>query len=247
MINFPLIKSIEIHDNDQQQTILPYTVSPDLYIVLGYQYTGSLLLLNNNENIQLSRCGLSGLQTNSRKYQCSTIGTKTLLIKFYPWAMACLINEPSENFINNAFNFCDLITGSAHEKLEELLSKRYSLNKLTIHLKKFFNHLQTGKANKRLDYNFIALIQQTMSDSNYQTKYLEEISGYTIRTIERRFKELVGLTPKKFLLLKRFQSAVKFLNEGLSWKDIVEKCNYYDQAHFINDFKEFSNMTPSQV
>ncbi|KTD22649.1 transcriptional activator FtrA [Legionella lansingensis] len=240
----PLIKSIEINDNTQQSTV-PYTVLPDLYVVLGFQYSGSLLLINNNQNIQLSRCGFSGLQTRPKKYQCTSADTKTLLIKFYPWAIPCLMRESSQTLTNNAVSFGDILSVFEQERFEELLFTAPTPCELSTRLEEFFNHLRIGNIDKKVDNHFIGLIKQTMNNSCYQVKQLEEISGYTTRTIERRFKELVGFSPKKFLLLKRFQLTLKYLQAGLSWEDIMEKCAYYDQSHLINSFKEFSGAPPS--
>ena len=65
------------------------------------------------------------------------------------------------------------------------------------------------------------------------------------RFIER-FKTEVGLTPKRYCRLLRFQAAVARAHrmDGEAWADLAAACGYFDQAHFIHDFREFSGMTP---
>jgi AraC-like DNA-binding protein len=65
------------------------------------------------------------------------------------------------------------------------------------------------------------------------------------RFIER-FKTEVGLTPKRYCRLLRFQAAVARAHRmnGEAWADLAAACGYFDQAHFIHDFREFSGMTP---
>jgi AraC-like DNA-binding protein len=66
------------------------------------------------------------------------------------------------------------------------------------------------------------------------------------RFIER-FRAEVGVTPKRYCRLLRFQSAVARAHRmnGEAWADLAAACGYFDQAHFIHDFQEFSGMTPS--
>jgi AraC-like DNA-binding protein len=64
------------------------------------------------------------------------------------------------------------------------------------------------------------------------------------RQFERKFKELSGFPPKLFSRIIRFQAALKEYGSNKSLTDIAHDCGYYDQSHFINDFKEFSGYNP---
>jgi AraC-like DNA-binding protein len=69
---------------------------------------------------------------------------------------------------------------------------------------------------------------------------------------ERRFIELfheqVGLTPKAFCRVRRFQRVLKNVHGAreVDWAQVALDCGYYDQPHFIHDFREFSGLTPTQ-
>jgi len=62
------------------------------------------------------------------------------------------------------------------------------------------------------------------------------------------FKSNVGLTPKAFSKITRFQKTIREIeaSKKISWSGIAFDTGYYDQAHFINDFKNFSGFTPRQ-
>lgn len=79
-------------------------------------------------------------------------------------------------------------------------------------------------------------------------KHLTERVGYSQKQLIRIFKEHVGLTPKAFLRITRFQRAISEIetNRFGDWTTIAHESGFYDQAHFINDFKEFSGLTPNQ-
>lgn len=74
----------------------------------------------------------------------------------------------------------------------------------------------------------------------------EKISLSSRRFIQV-FKEEVGLTPKQFLRIQRFQNVLQHINgiEEVDWTDIAFTCGYYDQAHFIHDFQSFSGLRPT--
>ena len=69
--------------------------------------------------------------------------------------------------------------------------------------------------------------------------------GYRRRLIEI-FTEQIGMTPKIFCRVCRFQRAINEIQRrALPWTEIATGCGYYDQAHFINEFRTLSGLTPS--
>ena len=71
--------------------------------------------------------------------------------------------------------------------------------------------------------------------------------GLSPRSFIRRFTEEVGLTPKLFCRIRRFQEALRLVRTGrpIAWSDVALDCGYYDQSHFIRDFRAFSGLTPT--
>jgi len=71
--------------------------------------------------------------------------------------------------------------------------------------------------------------------------------GISARHLERRFRERVGLGAKLFSRIIRFQGVWQAIRRGDHdrWISIALDGGYYDQAHFIREFKEFSGETPS--
>lgn len=72
--------------------------------------------------------------------------------------------------------------------------------------------------------------------------------GYSQKHFIKLFKEQVGVTPKSFLRIVRFQSAILQIERtrAMDWSAVAHDSGYYDQAHFITDFKHFSGFTPRQ-
>ena len=74
-----------------------------------------------------------------------------------------------------------------------------------------------------------------------------EDTGLSARRFIDLFEKEVGLTPKLFCRVQRFQQVLRTIQSGgpIDWPDLAVACGYYDQAHFIHDFQAFSGITPS--
>ena len=68
--------------------------------------------------------------------------------------------------------------------------------------------------------------------------------GVSERHLRRVFRETVGMSPKAFAKLTRFQRALRAASDGASWASIAAATGYYDQAHLIAEFRQISGVTP---
>ena len=66
------------------------------------------------------------------------------------------------------------------------------------------------------------------------------------RSLQRIFREEVGLSPKKFSEIVKFENSITLLNQGKTMTDVCYEAGYYDQPHFIKTFKQFTGLTPLQ-
>jgi AraC-like DNA-binding protein len=72
--------------------------------------------------------------------------------------------------------------------------------------------------------------------------------GVSCRHLERRFREEVGIPPKFFARIQRFQAVFPAVEGGAAgWADAAVRCGYYDQAHLIRDFRQFAGEPPAAV
>lgn len=72
--------------------------------------------------------------------------------------------------------------------------------------------------------------------------------GYSQKHFTEMFRRQVGVTPKSYLKIMRFQKAVRTIDasDNIDWGQVSLECGFYDQSHFINDFKHFAGFTPEQ-
>ena len=76
---------------------------------------------------------------------------------------------------------------------------------------------------------------------------LAQEAGLSRRRFAQVFREQIGLTPKLYCRLQRFQNALKQIASGASvdWAQIALAAGYCDQAHLAHEFRVFSGLSPS--
>jgi AraC-like DNA-binding protein len=95
--------------------------------------------------------------------------------------------------------------------------------------------------------NHIAeLIKRT--NGNITIPQMASAACLSRKQFERIFSEYIGITPKQYLKIIRFQFAIfqKQQNADLNMTELSYESGYFDQSHFINDFKSLSGLTPKQ-
>jgi AraC-like DNA-binding protein len=70
--------------------------------------------------------------------------------------------------------------------------------------------------------------------------------GCSRRYLIGLFNDYVGLPPKLFARIPRFEHALELADGGgIGWAEIAQRCGYYDQGHMIGDFRQFTGHSPS--
>ena len=103
--------------------------------------------------------------------------------------------------------------------------------------------------------NLVQEVKYKADKANYATQLL--LRGHTLkevqlemnlseRTLERLIKEYVGMTPKVYSRIVRFQSSLDLLRQAdfKSLTELTYQSEYFDQSHFIREFKEFTGTSP---
>ena len=104
-----------------------------------------------------------------------------------------------------------------------------------------------NKPNIRLDSVYNKIIQQ---QGNAKISSISKQLNITSRTIRNDFKEKIGCSPKHLSRIIRFHSTLNKIISNIPQNqslDLAFENGYFDQSHFINDFKYFSGLTPKQL
>lgn len=175
-----------------------------------------------------------------------SIGKNTMLgIRFYPHAASCFVNEQIGQFNNQVVDFNDI---SHVQELHESLLENENLD-TRIELIETFLLNQLSVCEKKLSK--MDVVHDIMSEIRKEDFY-ENITGIasrygiTSRYLQKLFLQYTGLTPKLYTKINRFQNSLKLVSKkDRSLTSIAYDCGYFDQSHFIREFKYFTGYTPS--
>lgn len=197
----------------------------------------------NNFNTATS-CTLMGAQITPFKLLVEE-SHKTVSIIFQPGGLNRFLNIPMTEIFDNGYCAREVIG----REIEELLDKSHdtiTLNELDTIIQTYFLR-KLSKIKDPLPIDFA--LQQLLTNHNLNMDKIAEMACMSIRSFERKCKERLGMPAKMYARIARFHKAYKKLESRsiISWTDLTYELGYYDQTHFIKDFKEFAKLTPTLV
>ncbi len=172
----------------------------------------------------------------------SRIGTydRCFGIKFHPGIIPDCFKSSMKFIINNR---CELKEFMKFEGMEEALSGKKSLEDKVDFFIEHFNQTKMPEPNIITTY----VIQKVREESGLiNVKELIDTIGYSHCYTDRVFKDYVGVSIKKYASIIRLQEAIDIIREKKA-DEVYDRLGYYDQAHFIHDFKRFTSITPNAL
>lgn len=207
---------------------------------------GSPLLRLENSNWQMEKTAfVEGQQSGILRVKQNG-NTKTVGITFYPWTtIAFFKNEPA-SFTNLNFKVGEINTTLEH--LYQQLSLLNNVDYVPVVCNKYFlTYLgQYEYLDKRPHLQIMNAFKKRTD--NFSVRDLKTNWTYSNRLFETKFKELIGTSAGQFIKKKRMNYVLKkIMNEEFrSLTDLSYSAGYYDQSHFIKDFKGYFRTTPKQ-
>ena len=234
----PYVKSFAIQETDNETM---YKVLPDTCLVMGFQFKGKLSLLNNQEELKLSSSGISGITDHYKTFKNSA-GIGTVLVFFKEAGAAIFFKQPVHELFRESLSLDNFILRSELLLLEEQL-REAKTDKTRIKIIETFLIAQMN-ANEPDKLVFEALELIYKSNGNIRIKELMQRLHISQSPLEKRFRKTVGASPKKFASIVRFKYAIRNYKESDSLTGLGYEAGFYDQAHFIKEFKIFTGETP---
>lgn len=202
--------------------------------------------LNTTQN----RFTISG-QVNFSSHLYADENIEMIVVVFQPHAMSTFLNVPTSLFYNKEVSGYDIES----KKLNELAARIFDCEDNS----RCINHIEEW---------LLSQITDTLSDVTYKTKRitaaikqiyiapatsvteLSSIACLSKKQFERLFNSLVGINPKEYTRIVRFQKALEQMQHQsgeINQAQIAYASGYADQSHFIREFKKFSGYTPTSL
>jgi AraC-like DNA-binding protein len=183
-----------------------------------------------------------------RAYHLDYIGRVDLLgTRFQPFGAYPILGVPLHELAGQAIDL-DAILDRFHRKVEreldEFSSTRARISALEQVLLKY---LVNGPAPDWIAEAAVARIQAAAGQVTVSALMAE--LGVSGRQLERVFQRHVGVPPKLLCRVLRFRKAWERAGRdpSVNWAALAARCGFYDQAHLIREFRDFTGTSPTQL
>ncbi len=171
----------------------------------------------------------------------------TFAICFYPIGFANFVKIPLEKLVNKETPISELFEPTeAHELEQKMIQAIDNQERIDV--------IETFLLKKLKKKNTISNIVKTTVDTLLKTNgtipinVLLKNDNSKRRQLERHFKKQIGISPKQLGKAIRLQATLNLLlnKKSETLTDIAYESEYFDQNHFIKDFKDFVGITPKE-
>lgn len=223
-------------------------------VEMALSYHGSSVRLNDGGKKLESFCSIIGTHTIQSNCFIDKITkvNKSLHVRFKPGGFYKIFGIYQSELRNICYGFEDIF-GNEGRLFEDRINNSLSLRQRIEIMEEFI--LQRLHKNSRQSKNDITSIAVDLIENRGGSIKVNQIASQlniSERTLRWKFLSRIGLSPKEYLETYRFRH---ILNEMLSrkskvedkvfnWADLALNYGYYDQAHFINEFKAATSITP---
>lgn len=168
-------------------------------------------------------------------------------IRFHPFGAALLLHDDISLFNDQVLDLKSVLGKTIEELYEKLQDTRTISKRIELIEVFLLNRLSLFDKGKEK----IALVKQVMNELTRDDFFdnIENVAaryGITSRYLQKVFLQYTGLTPKLYSKINRFQKSLVMVGRSnLSLTSIAYQSGYFDQSHFIREFKTFTGMKPS--
>jgi AraC-like DNA-binding protein len=241
-----LIKCYWTFESPKEETPQRQTIVPDGCMEMIF-HCGDLYrqYLENENSIIQPRCFVIGQLTRPLEIE-PTGETDIFSVRFHPDGFLPFLTAPIKQMKDTAVALEQLFGDDGQQLEQEILSANSTPERIELIETFLSSHLTDPETISRV----VKLTVETILSANGQVPVDELLQRTNIsrRQLERKFSSAIGLSPKQLSKIIRLQAALKMLlsKNFTSLTALAYENEYYDQAHFIKDFKELTGFTPKE-
>lgn len=171
----------------------------------------------------------------------------TFAVRFYPYGFANFITRPLHELADKETPLTSLFEENLIRRLEREIIEAPSTE---VRIKVVEDFLLGRLTNQSVIDNIVKsttdALASTKGNASISKILKEDVSKR--RSLERKFSTQVGISPKQLGKIIRLQAALKLIldDQEKNLTEVAYESEYYDQAHFIKDFKEFTGTSPKE-
>ena len=234
----PYVKFFTIIEcNDERQN----NIMPDTSIVMAFRLRGEVIVPGHSNTV-LPLSTISGIRKNNRLIHYSK-NAVNLLIHFKEGAAAAFFKTPLHELADSNTSLDLLMPSSLITEMEECLAETDNYTQQITIAEKFLLSLLKPSSDQVITHAIKTIHETT---GTLPVNELAKSLFISQDVFEKRFRRIVGTTPKQYSKIVRMQHAIKTHDASNNLTGLAYSAGYFDQSHFIKDFKAFTGQTPHQ-
>jgi len=229
----------------REHRLLP---APGTSIAVGYGETKGYTQIEGGPVREVPACAASGYWTRPKTYRLLPPGG-VFIVCFKPWGLARFTRLPIAELTDQSIGLEHAFSRDLAMELQERVVACHSVaERKEVVEEILLRILAAAERSDRIDIlpkgaeRAVGLIAQT--GGTIRVDDLAEEFGYGRKRLDRMFQKEIGWSPKKICRIIRFQHALRTLPQVTSLAEAAYELGYFDQAHFIREFRELSGRTP---
>jgi len=243
----PYIKVISSIENPIGLNSQAFRVLPDTCVEIFFGYNNSTIAnINGKTQFNSSQSFVTSRMSKYIDVQLPP-NSGSIAVCFKSGAAFPFFNYPMKELTDNNILLSDL-WGSKIDALEETISICNSNKERVDVIQSFLSQLIISEPANKNEYEY-CLWQINLFKGQMPLKTLTKKTNISRRQLGRQFNSFLGLAPKEFSRITRFISSLDNIKKYPSYSltQIAYESGYFDQAHFIHDYKEFTGLTPKEL
>ena len=232
----------DIHEGDMMERVIPTE-----NVQLMFHYKNPFVVCHENDTVtQQPRTIISGL-TNTFS-DVSTFGEAgVIFVQFHPAGACHFFPFPLSEIENQSFDLADIFSAEIKQVEEKLFLSQTTNDKISV-IEDFLmrKYSPIPQHDNFLICKGIQIIKQHRGQ--IAASQLSEKLATSPKSLVRKFASNLGKTPKQYIKLIRFQETLRDFSAGepINLTEYAYRNGYFDQSHFIHDFKTYSGFTPKE-
>lgn len=218
-------------------------VLPDTSLVMAFRYKGMLSYGSEDKKNHLPSSTLSGLRKSLREFNYSK-NTGNILVLFKETGAAAFFKIPLHTVFEESVSLDNFVDHQILSNLEDKLAEAKDDTKRIELIEAF---LLSELYNPKQDRLILSSLKKIYSAKGLvKIKNLAETLYISHDAFEKRFRRIVGTSPKQFSSIIRMKTITETGHQKKSLTKIALDSGYFDQPHFNRDFRLFTGQTPTE-
>lgn len=219
-----------------------YTTIPNGKIGISIITNGKAHILKGNEWNNIPCATIYGLIKQTQVIKLSK-QFKEIAIGFNPIFLQKFIPESMSYFSGGTtIDVSNLFDRDQTKNLIEELSLSVSDDEILLHLEKF---LMARLISKKENQSLLSAVNLITNCKIYSVKDVSERINVSTTTLRNLFRDFVGISPKDLIKITRITEALNYqIDEDENLTHLALRSGYFDQSHFIHDFRAVLGITP---